>query len=96
MEVKTYTIDEIKNIVTPIAVTFLSGSLSQYGCLCHSVHQNLLWQRNRIDIPVQSESCHSPLDYVKGINTTGAVRSVFIYTLCDPFGTIAGDNPDAG
>ena len=39
------------------------------------------------------ECFHSPLDYVKGINTTGAVRSVFIYTLCDPFGTIAGYNP---
>lgn len=42
------------------------------------------------------ECFHSPLDYVKGINTTGAVRSVFIYTLCDPFGTIAGYNLDAG
>lgn len=42
------------------------------------------------------ESCHSPLDYVKGINTMGAVRSVFIYTLCDPFGTITCNNLDAG
>lgn len=42
------------------------------------------------------ESCHSPLDYVKGINTTGAVRSVFIYTFCDPFGTITCNNLDAG
>ena len=42
------------------------------------------------------QSCHSPLDYVKGINAACTARSVFIYTLCDPFGTIASNNLDTG
>lgn len=42
------------------------------------------------------ESCHSPLDHMKGINAACAVRSVFIYTICDPSGTIASNNLDTG